>query len=253
MARFGVKEVADVTFYNLLTGKPELFLDTLKLSNLENNAETSYASGGQSSPRLVGWDFNRTATFNVQDALLNPKAIAMQVGTQLEKKIEKIRKRELLVTTDDGSTNSQVTLAQTPATGTEIYMFQTADGYEHTSEITKAQMTVTSKTIKVPSATLPVGSKVLVYYQFETATDAEVITITSNNFGGYYMVTGDTMWRNEANSQDEMVQIVIPKAKISSQFTITMQPTGDPSVFDFNLDVFKDPNSTDMVKFIRYE
>jgi hypothetical protein len=61
------------------------------------------------------------------------------------------------------------------------------------------------------------------------------------------------MWRNEANSQDEMVQIVIPKAKISSQFTITMQPTGDPSVFDFNLDVFKDPNSTDMVKFIRYE
>lgn len=252
MARFGVKEVADCTFYNLLTGKPELFLDTLKLSNLENNAETTYATGGKSAPRLVGWDFNRTATFNIQDALLNPRAIAMQVGTSLEKKIEKVRKREYLVSGDDGSGNSEITLEKTPATGTEVYMYQTTDGYEHGVEVLKAQMTITTNKIEVPSATLPVGSKVIVYYQFETTADAEVITITSDKFGGYYMVTGDTVWRNESNGQDEMVQIVIPKAKVSSAFTLTMQPDGDPSVFDFNLDVFKDPNSTDMVKIIRY-
>jgi hypothetical protein len=253
MARFGVKEVADCTFYNLLTGKPELFLDTLKMSNLENNAETTYATGGQSAPRLVGWDFNRTATFNIQDALLNPKAIAMQTGTAVEKKVEQVRKREVLVTKDDGSGNSEITLAKTPATGTDVFLFETSDGYEHTKEVAKASMTITGDKIEVPSATLTVGTKVIAYYQFETTADAEVITITSNNFGGYYMVTGDTVWRNEANGQDEMVQIVIPKAKISSNFTLTMQPDGDPSVFDFNLDVFKDPSSTDMVKIIRYQ
>jgi hypothetical protein len=252
MARFGVKDVADVTFYNLLTGKPELFLDTLKLSNLENNAEATYATGGRGASRLVGWDFGRTATFNVQDALLNPKALAMQVGTTIEKRKEKIYMREVLVTIDNGTGDSKVTLKQTPLSGT-ITVYQTSDGYAHDTEVPNASMTVTGKDIEVPSATLPVGSQVIVYYQYETATDAEVITISSDKFGGYYRIVGDTLWRNEKTGQDEKVQLVIPKAKITSQFTLTMQADGEPSVFDFNLDVFKDANSTDMVRIVRYQ
>jgi hypothetical protein len=252
MARFGVKEVADVTFYNLVTGKPELFLDTLKLSNLENNAEVTYATGGKGAPRLISWDFNRTATFNVQDALLNPKAIAMQVGTELEKKIERIHKREHLVAVTGGvAGKSEINLEQTPLVGT-ITVYESADGYEHEAEVSLTNMTINGNKLEFPDTDLPVGTEVLVYYQYETASDAEVITIKSDKFSGFYKVVGDTLWRNEQTGLDEKVQIVIPKAKIISQFTITMQPDGDPSVFDFNLDVFKDPNSTDMVKIIRY-
>lgn len=251
MPRFGVKEVADVTFYNLLTGKPELFLDTLKLSNLENNAESVYANGGKGAPRLVGWDFGRTATFNVQDALLNPKAIAMQTGTQLEQKVEKIYMRERLVTIDDGSGNSKISLEQAPLTGS-ITVYETSDGYAHDKEVATASITVTGKDITVPSASLAVGKQVIVYYQYETASTVEVLTIKSDKYSGFYRVVGDTLWRNEATGADEKVQLVIPKAKIMSQFTLTMQPDGDPSVFDFNLDVFKDTNTTDMVKIVRY-
>jgi hypothetical protein len=251
MPRFGVKEVADVTFYNLLTGKPDLFLDTLKLSNLETNAETVYATGGKGAPRLVSWDFGRTTTFNVQDALLNPKALAMQNGTELEQKIEEIYKRELLVAVDDGSGNSKITLEEAPVAGS-ITIYETTDGYDHRNEVPTGAMTVSGKDITVPAATLPIGQKVLVYYRYQTATAVEVLTIKSDKFSGFYRVVGDTLWRNEATGKDEKVQLVIPKAKIISQFTLTMQPDGDPSVFDFNLDVFKDPNSTDMVKFVRY-
>jgi hypothetical protein len=251
MPRFGVREVANVTFYNLLTGKPELFLDTLKMSNMENNAETTYATGGQGGSRLVGWDYNRTVTFNIQDALLNPKALAMQAGVEVEKKIETIHKREVLVTVDDGSGDSKITLAETPLAGT-LTIFETSDGYAHDSEISTASMTITGKDVVIDSTTLPIGSQVIAYYQYNTSSDAEVIVIKSDKFSGYYKVVGDTLWRNEKTGEDEMVQIIIPKAKISSQFTLTMQPDGDPSVFDFNLDVFKAPDSTDMVKIVRY-
>lgn len=251
MARFGVKEVADVIFYNLLTGKAELFLDTLKLSNLENAAETVYANGGKGNPRLISWDFNRTATFNVQDALLNPKAIAMQSGTEVEKKIETIYERIVTVAVDDGSGNSKIALDETPDTGS-VQIFESTDGYGQDKEVTSASITVTGKDITVPSASLAVGTTVIVYFTYQTVDESEVITLHSDKFGGFYRVVGKTFWRSEATGKDEKVQIVIPKAKIGSAFTLTMQPDGDPSVFDMALDVFKDPRSTEMVKLVRY-
>jgi hypothetical protein len=200
---------------------------------------------------LVGWDFSRTATFNVQDALLNPKAIAMQAGTELESKIEKILKREVLLSVDAGTgTESKLTLAKEPVELMSVV--ETTDGYDQVQDIPLTGATITANEVTIPATDLPIGTQVIVYYEFETLQEAEVITITSNDFGGYYKVYGDTFWRNEKTGQDEMVQLVIDKAKVMSNFTLTMQPDGDPSVFDFNLDVFKSPDSTDMVRFIRY-
>lgn len=249
MARFGVKEVSNVTLYDLLTGKPDLFLDTLKLSNLENSAESAYATGGQGAGRLVGWDFSRTANFNVQDALLNPKAIAMQVGNALEKKIAKIFKREYAIAKAGQSGKATIQLAEIPLEGT-VHVYMSEDGYEHGKEVLGT--TIVGETLQAEITALPVDSKVLVYYQFETESEAEVIRISSDKFAGYYMVVGDTLWRNEKTGKDELVQLVIAKAKLTSAFTITMQPDGEPSVFDFNLEVFKASDSTDMVELIRY-
>ncbi len=247
MARFGVKEVANVTFYNLVTGKPELYLDTLKLSNLENTAESVYATGGQGSPRLVGWDFSRTANFNVQDALLNPKAIAMQTGNELKKQIETIHAREVKAVVDNLET-PEVTVDFTPIDTTKVFVYKTTNGIEQGDEVTG----VTVEGNVITGTGLVAGEQVIVYYTYQTEQAVETITISSDKFGGFYRVVGDTLWRNEQTGADEAVQIVIPKAKIMSAFTLTMQPDGDPSVFDFNLDVFKDGTSTDMIKIIHY-
>ena len=47
MSKYGIKEVMDVCFYDTVTGKPVLFLDTLKMSNIDNTAEESFARGGR--------------------------------------------------------------------------------------------------------------------------------------------------------------------------------------------------------------
>lgn len=263
MARFGVKEVANVTLIALSgknKGKPELYLDTLKMSNLENGAESVYATGGQGAGRLVGWDFGRTAQFAVQDALLNPKAIAMQTGNELKKGKALIFRREVVTidSFDMVENKAKFELSQKPAGALTVY--KTTDGYDQEEVELGADLDVTPSgatdgfevELEVDAgANVDEGDELIVYFNFE-ADETEEITITSNQFGGYYTVIGDTLWRNEQTGEDEAVQIVIPKAKIASAFTISMQPDGEPSVFDFTLDVFKDGKSNDMVKIIRY-
>lgn len=59
-----IKEVADVTFYALdeagNPSHPVLYLDTLKVSTIEQTAEQAEARGGKGNPPLLIWDLNFT-------------------------------------------------------------------------------------------------------------------------------------------------------------------------------------------------
>lgn len=59
-----IKEVADVTFYHLDdAGNPDypvLYLDTLKVSTIEQTAEEAEARGGKGNPPIIVWDLNST-------------------------------------------------------------------------------------------------------------------------------------------------------------------------------------------------
>ena len=82
--RYGIKEVADVTFYEIkddgTPGKPVLFLDTLKVSTIEQTAETADARGGKGNPKLITWDYGKEITVNIEDALFSPKSMAIMLG-----------------------------------------------------------------------------------------------------------------------------------------------------------------------------
>lgn len=80
--RFGIKEVADVTFTPVkdnTTGKTLTF-DTLKISNLEFTSEEAFARGGKGNAKLITWDYNREATLTLQDAVLSMDTLAMIFG-----------------------------------------------------------------------------------------------------------------------------------------------------------------------------
>ena len=68
--RYGIKEVADVTFYEIkddgTPGKPVLFLDTLKVSTIEQTAETADARGGKGNPKLITWDYGKEITVTIE-------------------------------------------------------------------------------------------------------------------------------------------------------------------------------------------
>ena len=62
--RYGIKEVADVTFYKIdkttqKPAEPVLYLDTLKVSTIEQTAENTSARGGKGNPELITWTMEK--------------------------------------------------------------------------------------------------------------------------------------------------------------------------------------------------
>ena len=84
-----------------------------------------------------------------------------------------------------------------------------------------------------------------------TASDVAEITISAETFPGTYYCTGDTYARSEDTGEDEFFQLVIPKAKVTSENTLTMEAEGDPSTFSMNLKVLR-PADGNMMKLIKY-
>lgn len=176
---FGIKEVADVAFYDVgavkmnddgsfvATSEPLFILDTLKVSTIENTAEQTDAKGGKGNAPLITWDYGREITITLQDAVLSEKTLSLM-------------------------------------------------------------------------------------FEGNAKASDKVITISANTYPGIYTVVGSTFARNVKDGMDHLFTWYVPKAKVNSEVTLTMEAEGDPTVFDMNLRVLRDEDGT-MVKMIRAE
>jgi hypothetical protein len=81
-------------------------------------------------------------------------------------------------------------------------------------------------------------------------TGKDTVIINANKFPGTYSVIGTTYARNEADGKDHVFKFVIPKAKIQSETTLTMEAEGDPSVIGMTLKVLR-TKTGDMMGLIR--
>ena len=82
--QYGLKEVANVTFYDIKTGMPVLFLDTLKVSTIEQTAENTEARGGWGNPSLITWDYNKEVNVTLEDALFSAASLRTIMGAGIE-------------------------------------------------------------------------------------------------------------------------------------------------------------------------
>ena len=241
--RYGIKEVADVTFYEIGNdGKPTnpvLYLDSLKVSTLEQTAESVYAQGGKGNPRLIGWDFGKEITLSLEDALFSPKSMAIMFGNG---KVENlgadavIKKTITFKAGEDLKAPEQWISPDGPktidATGAQIY---DAEG----NTVAADEMTTGES----------------YFYTFNVKVTGAEIVVGPNTFPGTYYITGDTYARSEITGDDEYFQFIVPKGKITSENTITMEAEGDPSVFNLNVDVLRATIDGEqvMIKLVKYE
>ena len=172
--KFGIKEVADVGFYDIdaitvnsgtitASKAPVLKFDTLKVSTIEMTAENSEARGGKGNPALISWDYGREITVNLEDALLSMDTLS--------------------------------------------HLFE------------------------------------------GKANEDDVITINANKFPGTYAIVGVTYAR-DVDGKDNLFYFYIPKAKIQSETTLTMEAEGDPTVFNMSLKVLRGNDAGDMMQLI---
>lgn len=232
--RYGIKEVADVTFYKIQSdgsiGAPVLYLDTLKVSTIEQTAENTSARGGKGNPELITWDYGKEITVTLEDALFSAKSMAIMFGS---------------VDTDGGA-----------VFGSSASILKTA----RKADVTDGKVTIHGESITIPTE----GTS---YYNADGTTgtstsydyvtfplsvkDVSVINISAETFPGTYYITGDTYARRETDGLDEFFQFIIPKAKVQSEVTLTMEAEGDPSTFSMNLRVLR-PSNDSMMKLVKY-
>ena len=232
--KYGIKEVADVTFYEIKNGmpdKPVLYLDTLKVSTIEQTAESSDARGGKGNPALISWDYGKEITVTLEDALFSAKSMAVMFGngTPTTASTGTIKRTVEFVGSD---VPTQVTI-----NGKKYNFTGTTSIYDPESGVVNPTTYATDKKYFI---TGDVAIK-----------DVTTIEISGNSFPGTYYVTGDTYARSFTDGTDEFFQFQIMKAKVQSENTITLEAEGDPSVFNMSLKVLRDDNGQ-MMKLVKY-
>ena len=257
--RYGIKEVADVTFYKIdsngAKGAPVLYLDTLKVSTVEQTASSADARGGKGNPKLVSWDFGKEINVTLTDALFSPASMAIMFGDKdgvgistgkTDEKITKVAMARISATPAD----TTVEIDSKEGRKTVKVLADGGATYNTTAGIVSVtganDVDITAENF----ATQTAGDKVFVHYEV-TLQSKKVIDINADTFPGTYYITGDTFCRSDITGEDDFFQFIIPKAKMSSENTITLEAEGDPSVFNLNLTVLR-PESGPMMQLIQY-
>lgn len=238
--RYGLKEVANVIFFDISSGKPAIFFDTLKVSTIENESESAEARGGQGNGRLMTWDYGRTATLTMQDALLSDVSLAMLSGNAVQDGSEGVTVVGRETLTVDGDS---IKLAEGDVSNLNV--MKVVNGVlDPTTEVTAENLGGDVTLTGVSD-----GDTVMAFYEY-TVTDpnASKVTFSANSFPATYRVVGDTVGKDQYGNLRKM-QFVIPQAKLQSTFSLTMD-VENVSVFDFNLDVLVDPNTNKLYDII---
>lgn len=291
--RYGIKEVADVTFYEInadgTAGKPVLFLDTLKVSTIEQTAEQVDARGGKGNPKLITWDYGKEINVTIEDALFSPKSMAIMLGDGVvtQGTGSKIRKTAVIrmgnaangkvkmindyVTADiydaiEGSKRVKLYLGgesvapagEVKINGQLLFTDGTSNAVLYDEDGTVLDSTFTESDLKdlytlgwsVPENSNYDGHKFMFTYWVQATT--KTITVSGDTFPGTYYIQGDTYSRSDVTGKDQFFQFIIPKAKMSAENTITLEAEGDPATFSMNLTVLR-PESGDMMKLVQYD
>lgn len=230
-SKFAIKEVADVIFFDIETGKPVLFFDTLKVSSIENAAESANANGGRGNGILATWNYGRTATLQMQDALLSMDSMSLLSGNEIENG-GVIYKRDKLKSNGTG----KLTLTETPVGGVSVYPLVDGGMGEEDTAGTVDGLSITGLTADTSYA---------VFYEYTAPAGAKTVRFSSDKFPSTYRVVGDTLVRDAVTNKDKVAQFFIPKAQLQAGFTLTMD-VENVSTFDFNLDILRNGEQTDL-------
>ena len=276
--KYAIKEVADVMFYELdsagAPSAPVLYLDTLKTSTLSQSAETVDARGGKGNVKLLTWDTNKELTIELTDALFSAKSLGIMFGGTMKdngnsQEVLKTLKFNEVKTVGESSASTTgywkftIKDVEYAISKTKCTYFKYKDGETDPSPIAYADAAAAEAITAFDFVTFDLldCTKCVNGYAVARQTGANdngvvkggiTIDITSNFNSNTYYITGDTYARNFESGQDEFLQFIIPKGKVSAEdVSLTMEADGDPAEFAMTVQCLK-ANDGSMVKLVKY-
>ena len=236
--KFGVVTVIDATFFDLVTGEPILELDTLKMANIATEASEKEIRGGQQATQLVVYDYGRTASMEMQDALGSLSSMQYMWGSELsEDDITKHIKETAAVATN------VLTLAVEPFVGTKITVTDgsankevytvAANGTTPAANLAVKGGSGSEKTVTLPTGDFADGNYT-VYYEGVAAIGAQSLTLTSSSFSNNVKIVGQTFVIDQATGVRKAAELIIHNFQLNPTFELMFDSEGEASVFDFS-------------------
>lgn len=250
-------------------GMPAFAIDTAKTSSLEQATTTVYAQGGKGYNRLIAWEGEKTMTFTVEDALISPMGLAVLSGAglmkaaagaishvhmTLDKAVNSAGKVsvDLLDLQEETGLNTATafyvckdvkayaTVLDGSGAGIEFIPTVTIDGTVATGAGKYSDTYVVDANTVATFTVDQTHAGKTVKLDFYLVMDAGVteIEIKPNDFGGFFYVEAQTLFRREDTGMDMAAEIIMPRVKVQSGFTFSMAASGDPSTFTFTMDAF---------------
>ena len=193
---------------------------------------------------VITWDYGKEINVTLEDALFSAKSMAIMFGSvdtngdvvinnesEIVKTVPKAQVKKLTYNVSNSTAEIEIRGTKVTLSGVKLYDEKGASvdvSQEESSQEAYAYLTGTIN-----------------------GENISEIVISAETFPGNYYCTGDTYARSEASGEDEFFQLVIPKAKVTSENTLTMEAEGDPSTFSMNLKVLR-PADGKMMKLIKY-
>lgn len=232
---------ADVVLYDLVCGNPVAKFDTLKLSTVEQTADTNDVQGGKGNPILARIPSNKQVNLTIQDAVMSMTYLAIVTGGEVinsgEGSAIRIAFNEKVMATEEG-----IKLSHKMPIGTTLWLAEVKDGIiserkaRYDAEAETDTITLEDENWRPSDYDVTANKEYQVFYNYDitTANEAKELTVFSDVFAKTYRFVGDTELYNTATGRNDALQIEVPRFALDNSYTFELNADGTAAVFDMN-------------------
>lgn len=229
---YGIKDAGDLTFTNLTTNEPELYIGYANSVQIDLTSETVYAYA--KGAKAVSWDKPLEGTMKISVDLMSFDLMGFIMGSKLSEKATEFYQRE---TFKLKSADEEVTLS---ASASEIKE-DTVCVYELGADKNSQGAALTTATYADGKVTMTGGLEGVTYvvYYMTTKTAKTFMVEAESTLSAFYklnMITAGKAWADGGK-----VPMEIEFLKVSPQRALSLTFSAEePSSFEVNLDILAD-------------
>ncbi len=232
---------ADVVLYDLVCGNPVAKFDTLKLSTVEQTADTNDVQGGKGNPILARIASNKAVNLTIQDAVMSMTYLAVVTGGEVitsgDQTAIRIAFNEKLKATEEG-----LKLTHAMAKDSTLWLAEVKDGIiserkaRFDTKTAVQDINLSDANWRPTDYTIEAGKEYQVFYSYDIteADQAKELTVFSDIFAKTYRFVGDTELYNTFTGRNDALQIEVPRFALDNNYTFELNADGTAAVFDMN-------------------
>lgn len=251
-SQFGIKEVMNLTVceyaVNSQLSKPIVVIDYAQVTGLEHSSDRIFINGGRGNKKLLGFDHSKAVTLKLSLPLVDFKLLSKITGDDIQNKIAKMFKAEtkMVKRYNDGN---YIVLEKEPLDNT--LFVNMLSGYRElednlivvpntkTPNDKECSVVIENGEVRlyVNADTCPEGSEIRVHYTHQSVKETQKIVFSADKFPKYVTLKGDTLFKNQVTTEDEVYNFIGYKCQFQGNFTLNMSAT-DPTVLELTVDLY---------------